>query len=102
MNVGDTTRVGQYSPQGDLPYGCADMAGNVWEWMHTAWEAYPYQAGDGREKEDETRNRALAGPARSTSVIGNCALRPPPQGQSRQPIRKLTVFGLGCSPISAL
>ena len=30
--IGDTTPVGQFSPQSDSPTGCADMAGNVLEW----------------------------------------------------------------------
>jgi formylglycine-generating enzyme required for sulfatase activity len=48
---GRTTSVGLYSPQGDSPYGCADMAGNVWEWTHSEYKAYPYNAKDGRENE---------------------------------------------------
>jgi len=33
MNVSDTTAIGQFSPSGDSPYGCTDMAGNVGEWV---------------------------------------------------------------------
>ncbi len=56
-NVGRTTPVGQYSPYGDSPYGCADMAGNVWEWTLSPWGKgwaepefkYPYHPNDGRD-----------------------------------------------------
>jgi formylglycine-generating enzyme required for sulfatase activity len=48
-NFFDTTPAGRYSPQGDSPYGCADMAGNVWEWCQTKYKPYPYRAADGRE-----------------------------------------------------
>jgi formylglycine-generating enzyme required for sulfatase activity len=38
VGIHDTIPVGRYSPRGDSPYGCADMAGNVWEWTASSWE----------------------------------------------------------------
>jgi serine/threonine-protein kinase len=35
--IGHPTPVGQYGPQASSPYGCEDMAGNVWEWTATSW-----------------------------------------------------------------
>ncbi|MCA9873494.1 MAG: SUMF1/EgtB/PvdO family nonheme iron enzyme, partial [Anaerolineales bacterium] len=40
-NVGQTTPVGQFSPEGDSPCGCADMAGNVWDWTADWFQPYP-------------------------------------------------------------
>lgn len=59
--IGNTSEVGQFSPQGDSPYGCADMIGNVWEWTHSLMKPYPYQANDGREDEKATDARVLRG-----------------------------------------
>jgi formylglycine-generating enzyme required for sulfatase activity len=58
---GDTTPVGLYSPEGDSFYGCADMAGNVFEWTHSLKKDYPYNILDGREDNKALGLRVLRG-----------------------------------------
>ena len=45
---GAVAPVGSFSPEGDSPYGAQDMAGNVWEWTSSIYEAYPYEDNDER------------------------------------------------------
>jgi formylglycine-generating enzyme required for sulfatase activity len=55
-----TTPVGSH-PRGATPYGALDMAGNVWEWVSSAYAPYPYRADDGRENLDSHAQRVLRG-----------------------------------------
>ena len=106
-NVEDTTPVGHYSPGGDSPYGCTDMAGNVWEWTRSLWDkqsgmaeyGYPYQASDGRE--DTAAGTNVRRVLRGGSFLDDpgfvrCAVR---AGTSRTPVTGTSVFGLLRLPV---
>lgn len=70
--INTTSAVGCF-PGGDLPYGCLDMAGNVWEWTRSLWGTdwqepkfkYRYDLKDGREDLEAPDNvlRVLRGSA---------------------------------------
>lgn len=69
------TPVGTF-PKGNSPYGCVDMAGNVWEWTRSALKDYPYDPTDGREDEDASGRRALRGGSfRGNRRYARCAYR---------------------------
>jgi formylglycine-generating enzyme required for sulfatase activity len=59
---GDTTKVGTF-PEGASVYGVLDMAGNVWEWVSSQYQPYPYYENDGREYLNSTVSKALRGGA---------------------------------------
>lgn len=64
---GSTSAVTQF-PEGQSPYGCLDMAGNVWEWTSSLSKPYPYRADDGREDPSAEGRRRLRGGAWSTGA----------------------------------
>ncbi len=75
---GTLTPVGKFSPRGDSPYGCVDMAGNVWEWTRSLFREYPYDPMDGRENFQALENapRVLRGGAFNfDATFVRCAVR---------------------------
>jgi formylglycine-generating enzyme required for sulfatase activity len=58
----DTAPVGSY-PAGASPYGVLDMSGNVWEWVNSMANPYPYNENDGRESPGSSSMRSIKGGA---------------------------------------
>lgn len=90
--IGDTTPVGKYSPQGDSPYGCADMVGNVWEWCLSLYKPYPYNPQDGREDLDLRVLRGGSFDFPKELVRCACRARSDPSSWSRRSGFRVAVF----------
>jgi len=50
-------------PQGASPYGCLNLAGNIWEWTSSVYRPYPYNPSDGREDPESPEPRISRGGA---------------------------------------
>ncbi len=76
--IGSTSAAGVF-PEGSSPYGCEDLAGNVWEWTRSQDAGYPYVPGDGREETGKvTNSRGImirGGAYYSDSTDVRCAFR---------------------------
>ncbi len=75
--VGWPSPVGMVPP-GASPYGCADMAGNVWEWTRNAYRPYPFvvRPDDGAEEAEEAPLRAVRGGSwNNADHAARCAAR---------------------------
>jgi formylglycine-generating enzyme required for sulfatase activity len=80
-DVGGTTPVGQFSPQGDSPYGCAEMIGNVWEWCADLFDEKAYEKRAGKTIKDPggadsgTTRLLRGGSFYNYPAVARCALR---------------------------
>ena len=95
---GKTTPLGQFSPEGDSPYGCVDMVGNVWEWTRSLYRSYPYEPEDGREDEKAPGARVLRGGSFGNDLRScRCAAR---IGRGPGRPRRQRGFSCCCAPLT--
>lgn len=74
-------------PQGASPYGCLNMAGNIWEWTMSVYRPLPYDPQGGREDPESPEPRTSRGGAwytysRSLRCSRRCPEIPTVRGNS--------------------
>jgi formylglycine-generating enzyme required for sulfatase activity len=85
LGLNDTCTVGMFVAN-TSPYGCRDMAGQVWEWTASLWGKnfwtpefkYPYDPTDGRENleaGDDVFRVSRGGSFSNSWTLARCALR---------------------------
>lgn len=74
-NPSGTTPVDQFSPQGNSPYGCADMAGNIWEWCDDGYDGQGYPVGGANPPRHLGYWVCRGGSWRDPAYAARCAVR---------------------------
>jgi len=94
QNEKGTTPVGRYSPQGDSPYGCADMAGNVWQWVQDWYSRDYYQTSPERNPTGPTSGKYKV--VRGGSWLNYAGNIRSPYRLDPEPDNRYNVFGFRC------
>lgn len=88
----DTTPVDAYE-KGKSVYGVYDMAGNVWQWVGSLYQHYPYKPNDGREDPGASGARTLRG---GSWFSGNYYIRSTNRNKD-DPTSAKAVYGFRCA-----
>jgi len=106
--IKSTTPVGKYSPAGDSPFGCVDMAGNVWEWCadRYAEDEYARRSGSpvkdpqGPDQGTALARRVVRGGSWTSIVTTPSA--PSAPGSPRMTSSAIWVSGWSSAPVNLL
>jgi formylglycine-generating enzyme required for sulfatase activity len=92
-HVGNTTPVGYFGRGAESPFGCIDMAGNVWEWTASLFKPYPFHP---EEEAKDSRSREARVVRGGAWDCGADAVRTPRRARA-DPTTRLYTRGFRCA-----